>query len=305
MNSVYSKVLGMLLTIGLGSFLRHLGILDKKDAAVISKIMLNVTLPAMIIGYLNGLTLSKDILTAVLCGLAVNLLFFLGGFLRARKNDPDDRAVKVFSSVGMNIGGVGIPVLATVASAEAMAAVMAFNYVGTPIFVLGIAPSVCAAAYSGGGRIRPGTVLSKLFTSTCGITCFVMLGLSALHIVLPPFVMEFCTALNNANNLLAMLVIGILLELKYPKGALKDVAGLCAVRFGVAAVCAALIWFFLPVSDEIRRALTLVCFVPLPSPNPALALASGYRGGRVAAVMSLDLLVGLAAMSAMLVLLYG
>lgn len=62
-----------------------------------------------------------------------------------------------------------------------------------------------------------GSVLKKLFTTPTFLVYVAMVALSLLHWELPGFVMNVAVMAGNANSFLAMLCIGILFEVRFPR----------------------------------------------------------------------------------------
>lgn len=304
MSDVYYKTLILILTIALGYFLHRVGIFDKNDARTISKIMMNVTLPSVVIKNLNGVELNSGILIAALTGLAVNLLFFSMTFIFSRRGDAEDRVVNLFSFCSFNIGSYAIPVLSTFVGPYAMAGVLAFNYPGTAIGTYGLPPAIGSAIMSGKSVSPLRSLRDNLLKNVPTVTCFGMLLLCLLHIRLPESVAGVFASISAANATLAMLSIGILLDLNLPKREVLMDLRVVVIRFCAAVICALAIFFFLPAPDELRRALTLVVFAPISSTMPAIALHCGYGGSRVAVINSLYLIVSICAMSCAIFVLY-
>ena len=276
----YSMAVIMLLILALGFILREIGVFKRDDAKTISKIMMNLTLPAMIITNLNGARLTKDTLGAVLLGFAVNGFFFLFYVLFADKNNEEDRFVKLFCMTSFNIGGLTYPLMTNFASPLAQSAVLTFNYPGTAVFTYGV-PNVLGERI-GNGRSGSGLkqTLKIMSRSVTTIACFGTLLLCLFEVSLPSFVTDFTGTVARANVTLAMLCTGIMLNLRISRKELSENIRIVLMRLCAAAVSALIIYFLLPFSREVRCALTVTVFSPaahvqvyLPS-LPALSTLS-------------------------------
>lgn len=304
MGSVYYKTLIMILTILLGFFLHRIHVFSKEDALTISKIMMNVTLPAVVVKNLNGMILNMDIFVAAMAGFAINAFFCAMAFVFSSKSDVEDRAVKIFSFCSFNIGSYTIPVLNSFVTPAAMAGILAFNYPGTAIFTYCVAPAVGCALYGKKGEPLVISVQKKLLRNVPAMTCFGMLFLCFAHISFPSGMLGFFTMLSEANTTLAMLSIGILLNFRFSKPELVADLKTVLLRLSFAAISATAILLILPASEELCKALALTVFAPIASSMPIIALHSGYKGGRVAVVNSLYLIVSVCVMSLMILFLY-
>lgn len=304
MGTVYYKTMIMVITIFLGWLMRRLGILQRSDARVISKILMNITLPCIVVTNINGITLDMDILVAVVIGILANAFFCAQAFIFSKPEDSDDRVVKAFCLSSFNVGNYVIPLLTGSITPHAMAGVLAYNYPGTAIFTYGMPPVVAGMAYGAKGESAGKRLWKSLSRNVTLLTCVFMITLSLLKLSLPESVVGVCRSIGGANATLAMLSIGLLLDLNMPKEEKGYCFQIVAIRFACAVICGLCIYFFAPVADDMRRALTLTVFAPIASTMPALALSCGYNGSRVAVINSLYMIVSVVSMTLLTLILY-
>ena len=300
----YSMAIIMLLILALCFFLREIGLFSRNDAKTISKIMVNLTLPATIITNLNGTRLTRDILGAVLLGFAVNGFFFLYYVLFADKKDKEDRYVKLFCMTSFNIGGLTYPLMSNLASPLAQSAVLTFNYPGTAVFTYGVPNVLGERIRSGEKRSGLKQTLKVMAHSVSTIACFGMVLLCLFGLSLPTFVTDFTGTISKANICLAMLCTGIMLNVRISRKELSENIRIVLMRLSAAVISALVIYFLLPFSHEVRCALTVTVFSPIANVMPAQALSCGYEGSRVAIVTSIYLVVSLVIMGVLIGIFY-
>ncbi|MBQ6292481.1 MAG: AEC family transporter [Lachnospiraceae bacterium] len=300
----YIKVIIMLLILALGYVLREVRLFSRDDAKTISKIMMNLTLPATIITNLNGTRLTKDILGAILLGFAVNAFFFLFYLVFSDKKDRDDRYVKLFCMCSFNIGSLTYPLMTNFASPLAQSAVLTFNYPGTAVFTYGIPNAVGERIRSGEKGFSLKQTLRSMSHSVTTIACFGTLILCLFSISLPAFVIRFTGTVAMANTALAMLLTGIMLNLKISRRELAENIKVVLMRLAASVISALVIYFLLPFSEEVRCALTVTVFSPIATAMPAQALHSGYEGERVAIVNSIYMVISIVIMTALIAWFY-
>lgn len=304
MNEVYIKTITMVAIIALGYLLHALKVFCRDDAKTISKIMMNITLPAVTIKNLNGISLSRDILIAVLMGFVVNAFFFAMVFVFSKKEDVENRIVTLFSFCSFNIGSYGIPVLSTFVTSEALAGVLAFNYPGTGVFTYCVPTTMGNTLYGEKSESFMKSVGKSVTHNVPAITCLSMLMLSFFHITLPNGVAEFFGTLSNANTVLAMLSIGILLNFNFPRKEIMADLQIAFLRLAFAIISSVSIMAFLPATESLRKALALVVFTPIASSMPIMALHCGYSGSRVATINSIYLIISIISMTLLIPILY-
>lgn len=288
----------------IGYFLRSLGLLKRSDSKVLSTLMMNVTLPSMIIYNMNGARITLDVFGATLIGFTVNGIYLLFAILLSDRSDKDDYIVKVTSICSYNIGSYTIPVLSGFLSQSAMTSVLTFNYPGTAIYTYGIIPAFGNAIYSKREKSYITTFLNSVKKSLPTLACFAMIILCAFGISLPESVMGFFSTVNQANTVIAMLFIGIMLDFKCPKDEIFDDIKIIAVRLGLSIFFALVIYKFISLDIEVKKAIVLAVFSPIGSSMPATAQHSGYEGTRVATINSIYTIISVISMSVVIYILY-
>lgn len=301
MERVYSKTLELLAAILLGYLLKRKGLLSAQDTKVISKLVLWITLPCVIVKSLSGIVLGRELLFAALIGAAANGTLLLAAYALFARRSTQGYLAALFSITTFNISSFAVPVLSPFISTETMAGVLAFN-LPTSIFTYALVPS-CGVLRAEAGEHSWKQAAGKLLHSVPTMTCLVMFTLAALRIALPAPLVELASSFAGANTFLAMLAVGSLMEFSFSAKEVRQILPPLVTRFGT--VCAlALLIAVLPISQELRHALIMSCFAPAASTMPVLAYQSGYRGGSVAVTNSTYLLISVAMLSILSTVLY-
>lgn len=306
MSAAYVKIAAMLVTIALGYFLHQIHVFERQDSRVLLKILMNVTLPCLVVSNLNGMTVTKDLVMASLLGIVINTLYFGAAFLLSKRGDAEDHLVKIFALSTFNTGSYVIPFLTGIASSYSLAGVFAFTYPGTALFTYGISPAAAGLIYSGqkGERSPARILLDKLLHTVSCDVCVIMLLLSLFRISLPSGLVSVCASIGSASSTLAMLSIGILMDLKLPEGEFIHDIGLVLARLCISLLCALTVYFLLPLAYDIRAAIALTVFAPAASYNSVMALHCGYKGSRVAVISSLEMILSIASTTVVTSLLF-
>ena len=300
MEKVYVKTAELLTAIFLGYALKRSGHLSPQDTQTISKLVLWITLPCVIVKRLSGITLGQELAFAAAIGAAANGALLLMTWLCFGRRDSQGWMAALFSMTTFNISSFAVPVLAPFISAETMAGVLAFN-LPTSIFTYAIVPS-CAALRSETSEHSWRQAGKKLLHSIPTMTCLVMFALAALHISRPQAVVAIAGSFAGANTFLAMLAVGSLMSFSFSNEGLQLLPPITA-RLGTVCVLAVLIRL-LPIRSDLCSALIMSVFAPAASTMPVLALQSGYRGGSVAVTNSVYLLISVAVLSVLSTVLY-
>lgn len=254
------KALGLISTIGLGHLLVRLHILNCDDAQILSKIILKITLPAVVILNFSRISLQPAMLITAFVGFIQALLFLSGGFLLG-----EDRNGIAFSMTvlgGSNIGNFALP-FATVFLGTEGSMLSSIYDIGNGLIALGGGYSLAFAVKNGKGTSSLKTISTTLIRSTPLITAFIMIAVSFLRIQIPESFLSVVSIPAGANTFLAMLMLGI--SFQFPKNSDQwcRIAKILLVRYAVS-ISLSLIWIFvIPAPSGYRNALLILSLAPM------------------------------------------
>ena len=283
----------------LGYCLRRWGFFPKEAGAVLSKVVIGVTLPASVICGYAGKVLDPSLLIVALLGFGANVLYMVLAAL-PRHHTRQTTAFDMVNISGYNIGTFTLPFVQSFLGPTALMTTTLFD-TGAAVISLGGSYSA-ASMVQDGSRFSLRKVGRTLSHSVPFMTYLIMLVLALLHWQLPDPVLEFAGIIANANAFLAMLMIGTSVRLELKKEHLKRLGGLLAVRYGVAVVLAVAFWFCLPFADEVRKTLTILVFSPTASASPAWTRDLHGDVGLASTLGSVSILISIPVILLLLVL---
>jgi len=247
----------------LGYFLRLLGIFKKEDVAVIARVVLKITLPAAIIVSLSGYTIAPSMLTIALVSLAGGGISVLTAALLYRKKGKERRAFAITNVAGYNVGCFTMPFAQCFLGPVGVATTNLFD-AGNSFFCLGGGYSI-AVSIKDGDKFSFTRIFKTVLRSVPFVVYLIMIALNFLHLRLPAPVLSFVKLAADANPLMAMLMIGVGIDLHIRKEHAADVVKILLLRYGVATILSAIAYFLLPFGTEIRKALVILLFSPIGS----------------------------------------
>ena len=109
MEAILSKAAGLALMIFAGFGLKRLGVFRQEDAKALSRVVVNLTLPAALIGSFRVFRFDPRFLTLAVIAAASNLAMVLAGLWRSRGQSPDTRALYALNASSYNIGCFVLP----------------------------------------------------------------------------------------------------------------------------------------------------------------------------------------------------
>ena len=290
MDALVTKAGGLLLMVALGYILKRRGMFRQEDSRLLSKIIVNLTLPGALISGFSDFRLVPSMLVVLAAAAAANALLLLIAALATRGRPGPVRALYMLNAPSYNIGTFVLPFVQSFLPPDGLLAVSMFD--------AGNSPFNCGGAYAltsaltGGERLTIRSVLGKMIRSVPFDTFLVILGLGLLNLHLPQPVYTVAGMFGQANAFLAMLMIGLLLEPKIPTESRSDVLRVVALRYGFGLAGAAVCWL-LPLPAEVRQVLVLSLLAPVPSVALAYCDRAGCDPGAVGAIHSLCIPISL------------
>ncbi|WP_343210081.1 AEC family transporter [Anaerolentibacter hominis] len=270
MSEILTKAFSYVFTIFLAYFLKRIGFLKKEDYKVLFRLMVNVTIPAVVINSFASLTLTPSLLILIGFAILCNLILIGAGYLLTKRKNTEKKALYMLNLSGYNIGGFSLPfVQAFLNTPAAVVACMLFDF-GNSIMCTGA--NLCLVSSLLKSRQKISDVLKdlvrKLLHSAPFMSALIMILIRAVHISLPAVVTSTATAIGSANGFLAMFSIGLMFDIKWEKNYFKSAFSLLALRYVFAGAAAAVFYFCLPFPLLIRQVLVLVIFAPMSSLSP-------------------------------------
>lgn len=266
MDNSFAKVLSFAAFIVLGWILRRVGILKPEAFSAISGLVLNVTIPAVIITNLNGVRIEGVMLGVAALGLLSNLVLLAWAlFLTRGIGDRDRRDFMRLNLGGYSVGPFALPYVQAFYPTTGLITTCMFD-VGNVLMSGGGTYAVIA-----GTRVRMpfiktiASIIGKLLRSGPLVT-FAFVGiLSAFSLRLPDAVITCTSVAAQANTFLCMIMIGESINLSMNAVKFGIIARMLAQRWIVCILIAIGFYFLLPFEEEVRRALTLTALSPIPA----------------------------------------
>ncbi|MBS4960102.1 MAG: hypothetical protein KHZ62_04710 [Clostridiales bacterium] len=263
MESVLVKSCGFIFLIILGYVLKRVGLFHQEDSKVLVKIMLYVTLPALLINAFRDFTLDISLIGLIFVGFFVNVFMTLVGWLVGPKDDARSRAMYMICMAGFNIGSFSMPFVQNFFPERVLNVVM-FD-IGNTIMCCGVTFSFAAMLLKPDEKFSfkaLGKNLVGAFPFDLYISLFI---LSLLNIKFPEPVYSIATTIAGGNIVIVMLMLGILFEVRLTKKAKRQIFEIVLFRMVFETILAFVAYFLLPFSLEQRQIIVLLIYSPITS----------------------------------------
>lgn len=262
---VLSKAIAFVLIILIGYICKRRGVFAPTDYQLVSKIVLNITLPCAVISSFAHFQLDLSLLAAVALGLSGNCVMILIALLLTRRETLAAKIFYIFSLAGYNIGCFTLPFAQAFLTPFAVVALCMFD-VGNSIMCTGMTYALTASCigYADGhkDRFSMKSIAEKLLHSAPFVVYISMLILSLVGVQFPKSVYTFTDIVGAANPFLSMLMIGMMFEIKLDKQAMGYVKELFSVRYLTSLACAGAFIYFAPFKQEVNYVIALAFMAP-------------------------------------------
>jgi predicted permease len=237
---------------------------------------LNVTLPAAIIASFDSFAMDYSLLVLVAYGILANIILMAISYWAMRKESNNKKAYALLNGATYNIGNFSFPFIQGLFGAPGLVAAALFD-LGNAIMTTGFTYSL-AASTAGGLRPNSRDLAKKLLESAPFDTYLVMLALSFLHIHLPPLLSQTVQMIGKANPIIAMFMIGLMLDIRFEKDWVKDSVKILTIRLLSAVAFSAAIWYFTPLNNVVKSTLILLFFSPISTISAAFTERCTHDG---------------------------
>lgn len=262
METILIKAFSFVLIIVLGYIFKRVGIFGGKDYKLVSKIIMNITLPCALITAFSNFNMDKSMIFITLIGFLANVIMSVTGYIIARNKDNKEKAFNIINLAGYNIGCFTLPYVQSFLGPYAVGITSLFD-IGNSIMCTGGTYAVASAVVGESGTKNIKGFAGKVFSSVPFDTYLLMLIIAITGIKLPRALYNVTANLSAGNAFLSMLMIGMIFECNFHKEQLFKVASMVSIRYLSALIFALIIYFFIPFSSEIKKVLIILVFAPV------------------------------------------
>lgn len=264
MAQILIKAGSILFMVLLGYFFKQRKLLSKEHFSVLSVIVMNITLPCVIITSLNGLAVDMKWFTITLFGILANIILVLVGFLAGKTKK--EKAFMMMNISGYNIGNFALPFVSSFFSGFGVLITCMFD-AGNSIMCLGATYGLANEVTNEHSKFRVVPIIKRLLRSIPTWTYIIMFAIALCKWQLPAGIVALTASIGQANLFLAMFMIGLALDLHVSPENRKTLWFTLLSRYALSAILALTV-YFLPIMPEIKAVLIIILFSPVSSLTP-------------------------------------
>nr|WP_222127105.1 AEC family transporter [Staphylococcus hominis] len=246
--------------IALGYLLKRINFIKSADSQVLSTLVLNVTLPSLVIVNLNSANLDLSFSILPIMMLIYGILAKVIMVALFRKYDNHVKGSVGMMAASLNIGLFAYPLVETIWPENGMI-YFGMADIGGAIIMFGVTYFVGSYYSEGSDQFNFKFLGKKLISSVPLVTYIVMFILNMANIHLPKASIDFFTIISKANMPLSMILLGIMLSFRIEKQFLPIAVKYLIVHYGLGCIAGLLVHFFLPTSDDMIKTTLLITWL--------------------------------------------
>lgn len=299
MGQIILNVVGLFSMILLGYVMKRNAILSKADGSILSKIILNITLPAAIILNLAQMEIQVEALSLIFIAVVITIGQIVIACLMTRKENNALQQFAMYCGSGFNIGNFAIP-FAQSFYPLGIPLISLFD-MGNSIMLAGGTTVLIEFILKKRTSFEPGKILLNLLRSPTFTVYLLMLLIRSVDWQLPAAFLGLVQPIGLANTFLSMFMIGLFLDFRLPKHTTKTVINILVLRYGSAVVLCSL-FYLLPIPMLLKPVLCLLVFAPIPLFGVINAVLAGMEEEAVGFVSSVSFLISMPLMTMVLII---
>ncbi|SET50535.1 hypothetical protein SAMN05421676_105127 [Salinibacillus kushneri] len=290
MSSFNQQFLYSILIIALGYLLKRTNFIKEKDGEGLSRIIFNLTLPALIIVSFHDMTLDVSLIILILIGLVYGLIMGVIGIFVFRTQSRYTKGMLTMMVPGFNVGLFAYPLVEGIWGSKGIQYFGMFD-MGNAFIVFGLVYMIGAYYSAGSFSLDVRTISRQMAHSIPFMTFIIIVFISLINFPLPKLLIETADVISVANMPMSLLLLGIYLNFMFEKSYLKLVVKYMAVRYVIGIAVGIGLFMLLPFNDMFKYTVLIGLILPTSMSVLPYAVEFNYDRRFVGTVTNLSIII--------------
>lgn len=301
MQAVITRALCFLAMVLISFALKQLKLLSKEDGYALSRVIMSFTLPMAIVSSFSSIELTGYLLMFIFFGLLANAILVIIAYFICRNGTREEKIYYILCLPAYNIGNFALPFTSVLLGPVGAVTACLFD-TGNAVQCVGLDYAIAKAMADGERKSIP-QMLKPLLKVPSFMIYLIFILLSLLKVPVPSQIFDFASLVAAANGPLAMIMIGLMLEVSFDRSSLDKVVRVLAIRYALSLVLSLFFLFVLDVPYEVRKAAAIVVWSPVSSAAPAFTLQLNGNTSLAGMVNSISLILSLVIIPVLIIVL--
>lgn len=274
----------------LGYVLRKINLIKEQDGESLSRIIFNISLPALIITTFNTITIDFSLILITIIGIVYGVFMALLGVIVFKNEDRATRGMLSMLVPSFNIGLFAYPIVEAIWGQEGIKYFGMFD-VGNSLVIFGVSYIIAGYFSSDGSDLKFTSVFSKLLKSVPLLSYIIAFCFAALGVHFPGIVIDCTQILARANMPLSLLLLGVYLNFSLESNYLRNMAKVLALRYLVGLAVGTTFFFLMPFDRMFKYTMLIGFLLPMPTAVIQYAIEFDYDQKFVGTVTNITILL--------------
>lgn len=290
MDNINAQFLISMLIIVLGYVSKKFNIVKEKDGEGLARLVINVTLPCLIITTFSTLKVEYSLIKLTLISIIYGIFMTGIGVLLFRKRSRKKKGVLLMLLPTFNIGLFAYPLVQAIWSHEGVKYFAMFD-VGNSFIIFVLCHIIASYFSKENENIDIKTAVLGAFKSIPLITYIVVVIINMLGFQIPRIIIDFSSAVSRANMPMSLILLGIYLSFKFDIKNIKDIISILALRYVIGLSIGVLFFIFSPFDKMTRYTLFIGFILPIASTIIPFSIEFDYDAKLVGILSNMTILI--------------
>lgn len=274
----------------IGYTFKRLNIIKEDDGDGISRIVFNITLPALIINTFNSMKLDSSLMFLSIISIIFGIIMSIIGVFVFKDETKIIRGTLAMLVPGFNIGLFAYPLVQSIWGINGIKYFGMFD-MGNSITIFIFCYLIANHFSSNNESVNYKDILKKLLTSLPLMSYVVTLAINFSGYHYPVAVTNVCSILSKANMPLSLLLLGIYLNFTIDKMYRKNALKILALRYGIGLACGIILFIIIPFDNLFRYTLLIGLLLPIGMADIPYAVEFNYDKRLVGTLCNITMII--------------
>lgn len=290
MGNVNNQFLLSMLIVILGYFCKKFNVLEEKDGESLSRIIFNITLPALIINTFSTIKIDFSLIMLTIISIIYGGIMAILALFIFKRESRSTRGMLSMLLPGFNIGLFAYPLVEAIWGEKSLKYFGMFD-MGNAIILFCICYLIANYFSSSEENISFKSILKKISKSIPLLAYMLTLIVNIFGLHFPGTMIDIAKILSKANMPLSLLLLGLYLNFSFETSYWKNMGKILTFRYIIGLMVGATLFFIVPFDSLFRYTLLIGLILPIGLAVVPYAVEFNYDQRFVGTLSNITILI--------------
>jgi hypothetical protein len=302
-----------LIIIVIGYIIKKLKIITEENGKIVSKVIFNITLPAVILKFTSRIEFNYSLILLPLLNISFGVFMAVLGLILFRKKSREKKGLILMCLIGFNVAHFSFPLIEGIWGSAGMRYIILID--------AGNAFTIFVLCYVVGSIFAPNAdtenlgldyknILTRLLKSAPLMSYLFALTINFSGIVdiMPLFFWDLIDIISAANSALSLLLLGIYLNFKFERSEWNNIIKVLIIRYSIGLSTGLLLFILLPSNQFeflFRIIIAISLILPIGLAVIPFAVEFDYNQNLITIISNLTIIISFVLIWILIILLSG